>query len=80
MQYGFRLMVRAYIAATRSFPHDAGLQFKSVRVRNIRIFPFLEYDSSVADILSGRPERVSAKKGPPPGHSALRFGGPPLTE
>ena len=41
---------------------------------------FLEYDSNVADILSGRPERVSAKKGPPPGHSALRFDGPPLTE
>ena len=46
----------------------------------LRLFPFLEYDSSVADILSGRPERVSAKKGPPPGHSALRVDGPPLTE
>ena len=39
----------------------------------------MEYDSSVADILSDRSERVSAKKGPPPGHSALRVGGPPLT-
>ena len=27
----------------------------------------------VADILSGRPERVSAKKGPPPGHCGLKF-------
>ena len=44
-----------------------------VRVRNIRLFPFLEYDSSAADILSGRPERVSAKKGPPPSHCGLKF-------
>ena len=35
--------------------------------------PSLEYDSSVADILSGHPERMSAKKGPPPSHSGLKF-------
>ena len=46
----------------------------------LRLFPFLECESNVADILSGRPERVSAKKGAPPGHSGLRFAGPPLTE
>ncbi len=51
----------------------AGPQLKSVRVRNIRLFLFLEYDSSVADILSGRPERMSAKKGPPPSHCGLKF-------
>ena len=33
----------------------------------------MECDSSVADILSGRPERVSAKKGPPPSHCGLKF-------
>ena len=30
------------------------LQCKFVRVRNTRIIPLLEYDSNVADILSGR--------------------------
>ena len=33
----------------------------------------MECDSIVADILSGRPERVSAKKGPPPSHCGLKF-------
>ncbi len=51
----------------------AELHCLSVRVRNTRIHPFLEYDSSAADILSGRPERVSAKKGPPPSHCGLKF-------
>ena len=51
----------------------AGLHCLSVRVRNTRIHPFWEYDSMVADILSGRPERVSAKKGPPPSHCGLKF-------
>ena len=54
-------------------PSVADPQLKSVRARNTRLFPFLEYDSSVADILSGRPERMSAKKGPPPSHSGLKF-------
>ena len=51
----------------------AGPHNLSVRGRNIRLFPSLEYDSNVADILSGRPERVSAKKGPPPSHCGLKF-------
>ena len=56
------------------FSHaDAGPHSLSVRVRNIRLIPSLEYDSSIADILSDRSERVSAKKGPPPGHSGLKF-------
>ena len=52
---------------------DAGPHSLFVHVRNIRPFPFLECDSMVADILSDRSERVSAKKGPPPGHSGLKF-------
>ena len=65
--------LRACIAKKNDFPHGAGPQVDSVRVRNIRLFLFLECDSSVADILSGRPERVSAKKGPPPDHCGLKF-------
>ena len=55
------------------FPHGAGSLNLAVCGRNIRLFLFLEYDSSVADILSGRPERTSAKKGLPPGHCGLKF-------
>ena len=56
------------------FSHaDTGPHSLFVRVRNIRLIPFWEYDSSTADILSDRSERVSAKKGPPPGHSGLKF-------
>ena len=56
------------------FSHSvAGQQLKTIRDRNARLFPSLEYDSNVADILSGRPERVSAKKGPPPSHCGLKF-------
>ena len=83
------------IGRYKRFPHDAAdphhdeIVFPTIlRTYNsnpyvseyLRPFLFLEYDSSVADILSGRPERVSAKKGPPPSHSTLRFDGPPLTE
>ena len=36
---------------------------------HLRLFPFLEWDSMVSDILSGRSERMSAKKG----SAAARF-------
>ena len=36
---------------------------------HVRLFPFLEWDSMVPDILSRRPERMSAKKG----DAAARF-------
>ena len=67
------IQVRACIAMKKFFSSNSDPQRKSVRVRNTRIFPFLECETSVADILSGRPERVSAKKEPPPSHSGLKF-------
>ena len=42
---------------------------ESVRVSHLRTVPFLECDSMVPDILSGRSERMSAKKG----SAAARF-------
>ena len=61
--------------------HSADPQRKSVRVRNTRIIPLLEYDSNVASF-SFHPDvkKTKQKKRQPPGHSALRFGGPSLTE
>ena len=58
----------------------AGPQPLFVRVRNLRLFPSLEYDSSAASF-SFHPDvkKTKQKKRQPPGHSALRFGGPPLT-
>ena len=75
------MMLRTYIEMEKIFLTTLRTHNSNPYVSEyLRPFPYLEYDPSVADILSGRPERVSAKKGPPPGHSALRFGGPPLTE
>ncbi len=78
---GYRCDVSLFSHVVAGLHHDetvfsynsAGPYNLSVRVRNTRNFPFLECDSSVADILSGRPERVSAKKGPPPSHCGLKF-------
>ena len=78
---GHRCDVSLFFHVVAGLHHDetvfsynsAGPQNLSLRVRNTRNFPFLECDSSVADILSGRPERVSAKKGPPPSHCGLKF-------
>ena len=48
---------------------DADPHGESVRVSYVRLFPFLECDSMVSDILSSRSERMSAKKG----SAAARF-------
>ena len=55
---------RARFVHTGAAPHR-----KAIRVSHLRIFPFLEWDSIVSDILSDRPERMSAKKG----SAAARF-------
>ena len=66
--------------AVVSSHNSADPQLLSVRVRNIRLIPSLEYDSSIASF-SFHPDvkKTKQKKRQPPGHSALRFGGPPLT-
>ena len=57
------------------FSHaDAGPHSLFVRVRNIRLIPSLEYDSSAASF-SFHPDvkKTKQKKRQPPGHSGLKF-------